>query len=118
MMPGEDGLTFCERLRQTRATPILMISARSLSDDRAIANIVGNAVRYGGAVEVVVDDRGPGVAASEREAVFAPFHRGERSRSRETGGSGLGLAVARGIVAQHGGARFTVRLPASDGQSV
>jgi two-component system, OmpR family, response regulator len=36
MMPGEDGLSFCERLRETRATPILMISARSLSLDRAI----------------------------------------------------------------------------------
>jgi two-component system, OmpR family, response regulator len=36
MMPGEDGLSFCERLRETRATPILMISARSLSVDRAI----------------------------------------------------------------------------------
>jgi two-component system OmpR family response regulator len=36
MMPGEDGLSFCERVRETRATPILMISARSLSLDRAI----------------------------------------------------------------------------------
>jgi len=102
---------------------------------RAIANIVGNALRYGGSarialrrgpakMEVVVDDRGPGVPVAEREAVFQPFHRGEGSRSRETGGSGLGLAVARGIVEQHGGAiaiadapgggaRFTVALPAA-----
>ncbi len=102
---------------------------------RAIGNIVGNALRYGGsarialrrrdaALEVVVDDRGPGVPEAERDAVFAPFHRGEASRSRETGGSGLGLAVARGIVEQHGGAiaiadapgggaRFTLRLPAT-----
>ena len=36
MMPGEDGLSFCERLRETRDTPILMISARSLSVDRAV----------------------------------------------------------------------------------
>ena len=102
---------------------------------RAVANILGNALRYGGsarvglrrreaALEVVVDDRGPGIPAAEREAVFAPFRRGEASRNRETGGSGLGLAVARGIVEQHGGAisvadapgggaRFTISLPAA-----
>jgi signal transduction histidine kinase len=103
---------------------------------RAIANIVGNALRYGerarvglrrreAALEVVVDDGGPGIPVSERAAVFAPFHRGEASRSRETGGSGLGLAVARGVVEQHGGAisvadapdggaRFTISLPAAE----
>jgi signal transduction histidine kinase len=112
---------------------------------RAIGNVVGNALRYGGAarialrrcsggrepwrqnaseetIEIVVDDRGPGIPAAEREAVFAAFHRGERSRSRETGGSGLGLAITRGIVEQNGGrvgigdapgggARVTIGLP-------
>lgn len=82
---------------------------------RALANVIGNALRYGkaahlslrleaGAVEVIVDDEGPGIAASERQAVFAAFHRGDASRSRETGGTGLGLAITSGVVQQHGGA--------------
>lgn len=40
-------------------------------------------------------DDGPGVDEAELETVFEPFHRGERSRNRETGGAGLGLAIAR-----------------------
>ena len=54
---------------------------------------------------MVIDiaDRGPGIAEADREKVFAPFHRIEQSRSRETGGTGLGLALARDIVRGHGG---------------
>ncbi|MFN3931170.1 MAG: ATP-binding protein [Brevundimonas sp.] len=81
---------------------------------RALANLIGNAVKYGGGARVktfaesgravveVVDD-GPGLAADELEAVFEPFHRGERSRNRETGGAGLGLTVARQAARAHGG---------------
>ncbi len=112
-----------------------LVRGDSAAMARAIGNVVGNALRYGGAarialrrqranIEVVVDDRGPGIPATEREAVFAAFHRGEASRNRETGGSGLGLAIARGIVEQHGGAiaigdapgrgaRVTITLPAA-----
>jgi signal transduction histidine kinase len=43
------------------------------------------------------------VPAGELERVFQPFYRLERSRSRETGGTGLGLAVARSIIRAHGG---------------
>ena len=102
---------------------------------RALGNVIGNALRYGAEARVAisqqgekiittVDDRGPGVPAPEREAVFAAFRRGETSRSRETGGSGLGLAIARGVVERHGGAiaisdapgggaRVTIALPAA-----
>ena len=81
---------------------------------RAVANLVDNAVKYGGAaraalvrepgrVVVVVDDDGPGIPTEERENVFAPFYRLERSRNRDTGGVGLGLAVARTVAREHGG---------------
>ena len=73
---------------------------------RALGNLIGNAVKYGGAARVrsftagdaavvEIEDDGPGLPDDELEAVFEPFHRGERSRSRETGGAGLGLTVAR-----------------------
>mgnify|MGYP003656387193 FL=1 len=54
-------------------------------------------------VEISVADRGPGIPADKREDVFRPFFRLDASRNRETGGSGLGLAVARSIVRRHGG---------------
>lgn len=81
---------------------------------RAVQNIVVNAIKYGvsAAVEVreeadridiTVTDSGPGIPADRREDVFRPFYRLETSRNRETGGSGLGLAVARSIARRHGG---------------
>jgi signal transduction histidine kinase len=88
---------------------------RPVAIKRALANLMDNALRYGGGevlvtlaeasgeIVVVVADRGPGIPEAEREQVFQPFHRLERSRSRETGGSGLGLAVARTIARRHGG---------------
>ncbi len=51
----------------------------------------------------MVDDDGPGIPTEERENVFAPFYRLERSRNRDTGGVGLGLAVARTVAREHGG---------------
>ncbi len=50
-----------------------------------------------------VEDAGPGIPADEIERVFEPFHRVDPSRSRETGGVGLGLGVARTILRGHGG---------------
>ena len=81
---------------------------------RACANLIDNAVKYGGEAEVglaksgedvviTVADRGPGIPEAAREKVFDPFFRLEGSRSRETGGTGLGLAVARNAVRRHGG---------------
>jgi signal transduction histidine kinase len=81
---------------------------------RLFANLFDNALRYGTAaeatvrrhgrdIEVLIDDNGPGIPELERAAVFEPFYRVDPSRSRETGGAGLGLAIARAIVEAHGG---------------
>ena len=81
---------------------------------RAFRNIVENALAYGrrarvfvehkrGDVAVVIDDDGPGIPARDMERVFSPFVRLENSRNMDTGGVGLGLAIARSIVRNHGG---------------
>ena len=56
-----------------------------------------------GSVMLLVEDDGPGVPPGELERVFQPFHRIETSRNRETGGTGLGLPIARNILRAHGG---------------
>lgn len=113
----------------------LTVRARPLSLKRALANLVANAVNYGGSARmrltlpangtlvIEVEDDGPGIAPQELDRVFEPFHRGEPSRNRETGGVGLGLPIARNIFRAHGGdvtlanrptggLRATVTLPA------
>jgi signal transduction histidine kinase len=90
------------------------VSGRPAALRRAISNLIDNAVKYGGGAEatlkaegrlvvLAVEDRGPGIPRSEREKVFEPFYRIEGSRNPETGGVGLGLAVARSIAREHGG---------------
>jgi heavy metal sensor kinase len=103
---------------------------------RALLNLVENAIKYtpaGGKVElalvpddgwavVTVSDTGIGVAPADVERIFEPFVRLDTARTRDTGGAGLGLAIARSIVVAHGGtlgvesrpgegSRFTIRLP-------
>jgi len=91
-----------------------VFEGRPVALRRAFANLIDNAVRYGnealvmlepdgGSLLVRVEDRGPGIPLNLRERVFAPFYRIEGSRSRETGGMGLGLAVVRSVVRGHGG---------------
>jgi signal transduction histidine kinase len=81
---------------------------------RAVRNLIENAVRYGAGARVrlerdgrdilvLIEDDGPGIPAGEIERVFEPFRRLEESRSRETGGHGLGLTIARSIARGHGG---------------
>jgi signal transduction histidine kinase len=84
---------------------------------RVLNNLVGNALRHtaaggsvevsarrlGAHVEVSITDTGEGIRAGDLAHVFEQFYRGEKSRSRATGGAGLGLAIARGIVRAHGG---------------
>ncbi len=88
--------------------------ARPIALKRAFNNIIGNAVRYATSVNVsiqlqhdsvrfVVNDDGPGIPEEELKQVFEPFYRAEHSRSRDTGGVGLGLAVTRDIVKAHTG---------------
>ena len=105
---------------------------------RVLSNLVGNALRHTppkgmvrvqalaqpDAVRVEIQDTGEGIPAQDLPHVFERFYRGEKSRSRATGGAGLGLAIAKGIVEAHGGAievesqpgqgtRFTFTLPES-----
>jgi signal transduction histidine kinase len=54
-------------------------------------------------VEVTVSDTGEGIREEDLQHIFERFYRGEKSRNRGTGGAGLGLAIARGIVNAHGG---------------
>lgn len=90
------------------------LSLRPDAFRRCVTNLVENAVRYAGhvsvrvgrrkdAVEVVIDDDGPGIPAEKREEVFKPFFRLEGSRNPGTGGVGLGLSIARDIARGHGG---------------
>jgi two-component system OmpR family sensor kinase len=81
---------------------------------RALLNLVDNALRYGGCarlslakadsiVVLAVEDDGPGIAEGEIRRLIEPFQRLEVSRSRETGGAGLGLAIAADFAERHGG---------------
>ncbi|MGP1676706.1 MAG: ATP-binding protein [Burkholderiales bacterium] len=87
---------------------------RPLGLRRCLTNLVDNAIRYGNRATVKVEDSaerltirvldgGPGIPEAELEQAFAPFFRGEASRSRDTGGTGLGLGIARNIARAHGG---------------
>jgi len=81
---------------------------------RALTNLLENAVKYGKraraairstaqVIEITIDDDGPGIPEGELARVFQPFYRVESSRSRETGGIGLGLAIVLSVVQAHGG---------------
>lgn len=106
--------------------PQLTIQARPVALKRVFANLVGNALAYGGAarmtlhaptpvaanprhraverhIVITIDDDGPGIPPEQLDRVFEPFYRVEDSRNRETGGTGLGLAIARNIIRAHGG---------------
>ena len=94
---------------------ILNRVVRAASVRRALRNLIDNAIAYGGSADVglaqdaagravlTVDDHGPGIAAGDIDALMEPFARGEQSRNRQTGGSGLGLSLARSIALAEGG---------------
>ncbi len=92
----------------------LLYECRPAALKRALTNLIDNAVKYGKSahvaiaatsmgVEITIDDEGPGIRESELKRVLEPFYRVEESRSRETGGVGLGLAIALSAVQAHGG---------------
>ncbi|MDP2808564.1 MAG: ATP-binding protein, partial [Rhodocyclaceae bacterium] len=92
----------------------LRVVARPRALRRAFANLIDNALKYGGRADVslsaangellvAIADDGPGLPEGELERVFEPFYRIETSRNRDTGGVGLGLAIVRQIARSHGG---------------
>jgi two-component system osmolarity sensor histidine kinase EnvZ len=109
------------------------VELRPIAIKRCVTNLVSNALRHGRraeihatrgktSVEITVDDDGPGIPEEQYEDVFRPFVRLDESRNIDTGGSGLGLTIARDIARSHGGdatlgksplggLRVVVRLP-------
>lgn len=95
-----------------------VLSGRRLALKRAFTNLIGNAIKYGTTARVkvnataqtltiVIEDDGLGIPIDQLDKVYAPFYRVETSRSRDTGGTGLGLTVALSVITAHGG---TLRL--------
>lgn len=105
----------------------------------AVHNLVANAIAYSGeggrvgigvtvdgdAVEIAVADQGIGIAPEDQDRVFERFYRVDQARSRNTGGSGLGLSIVKHAVQNHGGdvrlwsqpgrgSTFTIRLPLAE----
>ena len=81
---------------------------------RMVQNLVDNAVKYAGSArinvrsedglaKIVVEDEGPGLPAEPLQEILEPFRRGESSRTRSTGGAGLGLTLANAVARAHGG---------------
>ena len=92
----------------------IVVPLRRNAFQRCLNNLVANAARHGtrvdihaarvaNAVEITVDDDGPGIPPADREDVFKPFFRLDPSRNPDTGGTGLGLTIARDIIRGHGG---------------
>lgn len=90
------------------------LQCRPVALRRALGNLVDNGCKYGeevvvelevldDAVSIRITDRGPGIPEADREKAFTPFRRLESSRNRQTGGTGLGLPIARDIIHSHGG---------------
>lgn len=115
----------------------VLVACRPVALHHALCNLLENAGVHGlratariaredGNLHVVIEDEGPGILKANLERVFEPFARLDESRSSDTGGAGLGLAIARTIIRAHGGSirlenraggglRATVALPAGCG---
>ncbi len=99
---------------ETEIADGLVLPLRPEAMRRCLSNLINNAQRYADkvrvtaalnfqAVEITVEDDGPGIPEAERQEVFRPFYRRETSRNPTTGGVGLGLTIARDVARSHGG---------------
>ncbi len=104
-----DGVVIDLHVEEAMTLPLRQEAMR-----RCLTNLIGNAGRHGEhvsvragrrrrAIEITIDDDGPGIPEDRREDVFRPFFRLEQSRNPATGGVGLGLSIARDVVRNHGG---------------
>lgn len=100
-------------VRMDEAQPVIY-ECDPASLKRALTNLIDNAVKYGGSatvairiaareIEITIDDTGPGIPTAQLTQVFEPLYRLENSRSRDTGGMGLGLAIALSIIRANDG---------------
>jgi signal transduction histidine kinase len=99
----------------------VLYAGKPMALKRCLTNLISNATKFGGGVSVTVEDgtavvisvrdQGPGIPAEHLARVFEPFYRVESSRNRDTGGTGLGLCIARDIAQAHGGSLTLANLP-------
>jgi two-component system osmolarity sensor histidine kinase EnvZ len=92
----------------------IQVAIRPIAFKRCLTNLIDNSIRYANyvsvragrrndAIEITIDDDGPGISTDKREEVFRPFYRIDGSRNPVTGGVGLGLTIARDVARSHGG---------------
>ncbi|MFD2366119.1 ATP-binding protein [Pseudoduganella sp. GCM10020061] len=121
-LPGNLPAVQADRRLLARALDNLLRNAQKYSD----GHVAVSARAAGRQLSVLVEDNGPGIPEAERERIFEPFYRIDRSRDRATGGFGLGLSIVQKAVALHGGsvtigtsklggASFTVVIPVEAG---
>jgi signal transduction histidine kinase len=138
IVAGFEPLASIHQVRiETRLERGLVANVDRAAMRQVLLNLLDNAVRYGpdgqtvkvmteshnGTWRLMVEDQGKGIPASERERIFEPYYRMNRDARGEKGGSGIGLAVVRGLVEKHGGhvtvddppagsgARFSLEFP-------
>lgn len=101
-------------IRYSTNYDVSAVQGREQALRRAITNVIENAFHYGKNIsvklesdekrlELSIDDDGPGIPEDKRDDVFKAFYRVEGSRNKETGGVGLGLAIAKDVIVSHGG---------------
>lgn len=95
-------------------TNSILYKCRPVALQRALTNLIENTERYAGNgianlklddgnIIITIQDNGPGIPTEQLKTIFKPFTRGEASRSKETGGHGLGLSISESIIRSHGG---------------